>query len=78
MTNITRGRHFILGRRDLFSDTSSDDLRTTYWDHRTRAEAAAFDGDYATSRVHHRHARRYLKALTRRGEPELPPADQQR
>ncbi len=77
MTNIPRARRFRFGRRDPFAGTPTDDLRSAYWDHRSRAEAAAFDGDFVTSRLHHDDAARYLKALRLRGEPELPPADQQ-
>jgi hypothetical protein len=72
MTRFARLRRLIPVRGELFPEISADELRRLYWEHRGLAEAAAFDGYFATSRSHHDTAARYLRALKRRGEFTLP------
>ncbi|WP_243074986.1 hypothetical protein [Microbacterium sp. SS28] len=63
-------------RQELFPDASADELRAMYWEQIGLAESAAFDGFQDVSRSHHDRAAQYGKALAQRGEPTLPPADQ--
>ncbi|MGC5223284.1 hypothetical protein ACPW96_11920 [Micromonospora sp. DT81.3] len=72
MIVLSRVRQFIRGRGELLASIPLDDLRRAYWEQLSLAEAAAFDGYFATSRTHHRSAAHHLRELDRRGETALP------
>jgi len=71
MILVSRVRQFIRGRGEAVASLPLDDLRKAYWEQLGLAEAAAFDGYFATSRTYHRSAAHHLRELGRRGETAL-------
>lgn len=71
MIVVSRVRQFIRRRGEAAASIPLNDLRRAYWEQLRFAEAAAFDGYFATSRTYHRSAARHLRELDRRGETAL-------